>query len=90
VHHQAQVVLDELIPRGQVARGVGQQVSLLLLGAQRGREGAGTAQVQREKQELPGEGLHQHVQHIISLSFGANTNPLQEALRIMLCKNHIS
>jgi len=69
MHHQPQIVLNEFIPRSKVASRVRQQVLLLLLGVQRRREGPAIAQVQREKQKFRGEGLQQHVQHIISLSF---------------------
>jgi len=68
MHHQPQVVLDKLVPCAAVAGRAGQKASLLLLGAQGGREGAGIAQMQREKQEFRGEGLQQYVQHNISLS----------------------
>jgi len=64
MHHQPQVVFDKLIPCGGVARGTGQEMLLLLLGAQRGWEGAGVAQVQREKKEFRRGYFHQHVQHM--------------------------
>jgi len=56
-------VLDELIPRGVVAIGIGHEALVLLLGGKGRRKGTGIAQVQGEKKDLVGEGVQEHMQH---------------------------
>ena len=64
MHHQPQIVLNELIPRGFVARGAGQQTLMLLLGVERRREGACAAQVEREDENSRGEQFQQRLRQL--------------------------